>query len=206
MKKYSFTLLESVVVIALIAILSSQITPKIKTNSLLMATNQIQQHLMLTRFFALTDNIYDQNNLAKWHKARWTIKFMRCSAQVGGFYYVIYKDTNTGGMPNKDESLIDPITKKYLYSNNDCIASKNEAKYILLTQEYGIEKISISCNKTTSLGQISFGYYGEPYSSLSDKYNENRLEKDCLIEISDKNNNKARLKVSANTGFASIIE
>lgn len=204
MKKPSFTLFELILVITIIAILSALAFSKHQVDTLSLATNQLLHDIKLTRYLALSDNVYNTKEPTLWHRGRWVIKFMNCKSSVGGIYYVIYKDQNYGGMPNKSECAIDPVTKKYYYSNNDCSASADEMKTILLTKEYGIEKIEISCNKTTSIGQIAFGVFGEPYTKLSDNAYDNRLTSDCYLNIFDKNMNFRTITIAKETGFTTI--
>lgn len=206
MKKSSFTLFELIITITLIVIISTVAITKYEVDKLRLATNQILQHINMTRFFALSDNRFNHIKKDVWHRSRWTIKFMNCKSSVGGIYYVIYKDENFGGMPNKIECAKDPITKKYYYSNNDCSASEDELSNVLLTQEFEISKIEMSCNKTTSIGQISFGSFGEPYSKLSDNTYDHGLISDCFIKIYSKDMKSKTIKISANTGFAQILE
>ena len=206
MKKYAFSLYEIIIVILLTSILALSISSNNKQNNSFLAANQILNHINLTRMHAMSDNIYNDKNLTHWHKSRWTIKFMNCVSSVGGFYYVVFKDENLKGSPNKTECAVDPITKKYLYSYNDCEAGYDEDRKILITKEYGIKKITISCNKTTTIGQLSFGFFGEPYAKLSDKSTDYLLNDDCFIEIIDEIGNSNSIKISTKSGFAEILK
>lgn len=205
MKKYAFSLYEIIIVILLLAILASFSVPNKKINNLEVLTIQLKEHIWLTRLKAMSDNIYTHQNKDNWHKSRWTIKFMNCQESIGGIYYVIYKDENLKGSPNKTECVIDPVSKKYLYSNNDCIATSDEDHRILITKEYEIDKILISCNQTTTIGQLSFGRFGEVYTKLSDSSADNLLRNDCFIDIYDRNDVKKQIKISQNTGIPEIL-
>jgi hypothetical protein len=86
------------------------------------------------------------------------------------------------------------------------VASQNESKYILLTKEYEIVKIDISCNNTSTLGQIIFGNNGKIYSKQA--YTQNDIDKyeikePCHITIYDKQNNSNTITIEPNTGFIS---
>lgn len=204
--KKSFSLYEIVFVFVVISIIASSIIPKTEKNNAHLAAMQILNHIKLARLHAMSDNIYNDKNLTHWHKSRWTIKFMNCVSSVGGIYYVIYKDENLKGSPNKTECAIDPITKKYLYSNNNCSASSDEDSQLLLTKEYNIEKIVITCNKTTTIGQISFGFFGEPYAKLSDKSTDYLLSNNCFIEIYDAQGHRESIQIAHLSGIPSLSQ
>lgn len=130
---------------------------------------------------------------------------MNCDSSVGGIYYVVYKDENLKGSPNKTECVVDPVSKKYLYSNNDCVATEDEDHRILITKEYDISKIIVSCNQTTTIGQLAFGRFGEVYTKLSDSSTDNLLKEDCFIDLYNKNNIKKRIQISHITGIPEIL-
>ena len=156
-----------------------------------------------TRYKAMLDNRYNIDD-DMWFKERWTIKFQKCSKNIGGLYFIVFRDLNHKGSPNKTECLKDPLSNKYLYSHYDCDPSQDESKYILLTKEYGITDINISCNSTSTLGQISFGYDGKVYSRLGTKpqdINKYEINKICSITLTDEYNNSATIKINPKTGY-----
>ena len=169
--KKSYSLIELILVVFLISILYSSISLNKYDSKLDELTNRIILYLKQTRYQSLIDNEKDREN-SLWHKKRWTLKFFKCKESVSGFYYVIYSDKNMKGHPNLEESLKDPLTKKRIYSTNDCQTSKNTSRYVLLTKEFGIKNISLTCNDTSGIGQISFGNDGKVYSRLSNNENQ----------------------------------
>jgi hypothetical protein len=199
----AFSLIELIFSIVLISIILTQLVPQNNTSNLNLIANKLILYLKYTRYIAMIDNKYDSND-NYWYKERWTLKFKNCSKKIGGFYYVIFSDKNHKGSPNKTECLKDPITNKYLYSNYDCVASQNESKYILLTKEYGVSKIDISCNKTSTLGQIIFSLDGKIYSKQSyiksdiDKY---EIKEPCNIILYDNKQNTKTIVIEPNTGY-----
>ena len=203
MAKKSFSLIEIIFSITLIALISSQILHKNTFSNLQLAANKIIIHLKLTRYTAMLDNKYKTND-SLWFRERWTMKFQNCSKKVGGIYYVIYSDKNHGGGINKTETLKDLLTDKYLYSNYDCKASANESKYILLTKEYGVTNIDISCNSTSTNGQITFDHNGVAYSRISTKSDEKdkyKIKSRCYIKLFDIDNNSQTIVIEGNTGY-----
>lgn len=201
--KKAFSLLEVILVITILIFIGSFYVKKSNNNDLEYATNRIVLYLKQARYQALIDNKEKIEN-ELWHKRRWTLKFFRCDSNIGGLYYTIYTDKNEKGHPGLDEALADPLTNKKIYSTNKCIYKKNSSKYVLLTKEFGIKEIKVSCNKTSSLGQISFGNEGKVYSKLSsykNEYYEYEITSKCIITLKDQNNDSEELIIEPKTGF-----
>ncbi len=201
--KQSFSLIELIFVIVIISIVVIQFLPKLSNSKLNLAANKIIIHLKNTRYQAMIDNKFNDKD-DFWFRERWTFKFQRCEKSIGGVYYVVYSDSNHGGHINKNETLKDPLTQKWLYSNYDCDASFDESKDILLTKEYGITKIELSCNNTTTIGQISFGYDGKVYTKLGTKIEDTykyELKEKCNVNLYDNDNNYVTITIEPNTGY-----
>ncbi|MFY9074219.1 type II secretion system protein [Malaciobacter mytili] len=189
--KRSFSLLELILTLTIISIISFSFFYNKETifeNKINIVTNKLVLYLKQTRLQALIDSQYDLNDNL-WHKKRWTLSFFRCSKNVGGIYYVIYSDKNKKGHPNKQESLKDPLTNRYIYSSNSCNEESDTSKYVLLTKEFDITNVEVSCKSDNSLGKISFGYDGKIYNKLSTNEKEdkkNELKEPCTIKLIDK--------------------
>lgn len=201
--KKAFSLLEIVLAIVLIGFLYALFIPKKQINQLEEVTNKISMYLSYVRYKALIDDKYSNNDL--WHKKRWTMKFFRCREdEGGGIYFSIYSENNDTGHPNQSESLKDPLTNKYIYNNNYCKENNENSKYTLLTKNFDVEKIDISCNNTNSLGQISFGNDGRVYSKLSNFSNEAydyEITTPCYIKFTSKNKDEKEIKIHPKTAF-----
>ncbi len=203
MKKAAFTLIEVVITIALLSIIAYIFIPKTTTNTLDMATDRLVLYLKQTRFQSFIKDNYSLDDTL-WHKKRWTLKFFRCRKSVGGLYYVIYSDKNRTGHPSAEESLKDPLTQKPIFSTNSCEEKSNYNKYVLLTKEYGIKSVELSCNSTTSLGQLSFSNNGKVYSKLSSRengFNEYEIKTPCIIRITHNNGAYKEIVVESKTGY-----
>jgi hypothetical protein len=199
LNKKTFSLIEVIFVLLIISIVITQTKVKKIDRSLYDATNRIKLYLNYMRYIAHIDNKYNIND-NEWKKKYWTMKFQKCSAQDDGIYFVIYSDTSGGTAHfKKSECLKDPLTNKYLYSNYDCKASWDESKYVLITKQYNIKDVKISCNSTSTIGQISFDYYGDVYTKLSS--NPTKLTQNCTIKLFDKSGNTSTITISPNTGF-----
>lgn len=201
--KKSFSLLEIVLVISLIAFLYTIFIPKTKINNLDELTSKLSLYLSHLRYKALIDNKYDLDD-PLWYKKRWTLKFFRCKENVGGIYYVMYSDKNKSGHPGAEDSLKDPLTNKYIYSSNNCNENNTNSKYVLITKEFGIKDVQVSCNETTSFGQLSFGNDGKIYSKLSAFNNESEeyeINEPCTIKLITEKNEKREIKIHPYTGY-----
>lgn len=204
--KKSFSLLEIIVTISLIAFLYTVFLPKNKINYLDELVNRIELYISLTRQKALIDDKYDLVDKL-WHKKRWTIKFFRCRESEGGIYYSIYSDKNNSGHPSIEDTLKDPLNGKNIYSSNTCKENNLHSKYVLLTKEFGITDVQMSCNSTTSLGQLSFGSDGKIYSRLSEKVNEENeyeITAPCSIKFIAKDGKNKEIILFPKTGYSNI--
>ncbi len=201
--KKSFSLIELIFVIFILTLIGSYINIKFQDNKLNDAANRLVLYLKETRYQSLIDNKYKSND-ELWHKKRWTLKFFRCNKNVGGIYYSIYSDTNETGHPSFEEALNDPLTNKKIYSTNKCKIINNRSKYVLLTKEYNIKDVEVSCNSTTSLGQISFGNNGKVYSKLSsyeNEYNKYEIKNSCSIKLISQENVVKEIILEPNSGY-----
>jgi len=197
--KKGFSILELIIVISLITVISTISLSKLHRSKLQLATDKILIYLNYTRYIAMVDNKYNIDD-PEWEKKRWTLKFQNCSNSKDGLYFVVYSD-KSGGTAHfkKSETLKDPLNNKYLYSGYDCIPNKDESADVLLTKKYGIEEIIISCNTTSTVGQISFGNDGTIYSQLGT--NIKTIEEPCSIKLIDNQAQESVIIVEPNTGY-----
>ena len=204
--KNSFSILELIIVILLMSFLYTQFLPKNRIDYLDEVTNRLSLYLSEVRYKALIDDKYDLND-NRWHKKRWTLKFFRCRDEVDGLYYSIYSDSNESGTPGVDDSLKDPLSQKNIYSSNQCKENNRNSKYVLLTKNFEIKDVKISCNETTSLGQLSFGSDGKVYAKLSSNENEAskyEITQPCSIKFVSKENKSKEIILFPSTGYTKI--
>ncbi len=201
--KRAFSLIEIILVLTILIFVGSYYGKTSTKTNLETAANRIILYLKETRYQALIDDKEELNDTL-WHKKRWTLKFFRCDKDVGGLYYRIYSDENKTGHAGLYESLNDPLTNKKIYSTSKCEYRNNTSKYVLLTKEFGINDVEISCNSTSSLGQISFGKDGKVYSKLSayeNEYYEYEIKSPCIIKLKSQENENIEIIIEPNSGF-----
>lgn len=201
--KKSFFILELIIILIIFSIIYSTIYIKDSTYKFNLFVSKIELYLNFLRYKALIDDKTDLEN-STWHKQRWTMKFLRCRENEGGGVYIsIYTDINEKGHANKEEALKDPLTNRYITNSNFC---KDDDKYssFTLLRNYNVKSVDISCNSTTSLGQISFGEDGRVYSRLSNVDNETyeyEITKPCFIKFTSDNNYEKEIIIYPKTGF-----
>lgn len=195
----SFSLIEIIVIIVILVIIASSTIPKKQITKLDLAADRVVMYLQYVRYIAFIDNKFHIDD-TEWEKKRWSLKFQRCSNAADGFYFVVFSDESGGtGAFKKAETMKDPLNNKYMYSGYDCIPSKNESKNILLTKEYGVTNINISCNTTSTIGQFSFGYDGKIYSQLGTNIKE--ITQPCILRLEDQNSNTKEIELIPRSGF-----
>lgn len=195
----SFSMIELIVVIVLIAVVVAFSVPKKQISNLDLAVDRLVLYLHYVRYIGFLDNKFDIED-TEWKKKRWSLKFQRCSKSEDGLYFVVFSDESGGTAAfKKVETMKDPLNGKYLYSGYDCDPSYNESKNVLLTKEYGIKDVEISCNTTSTIGQLSFGYDGKIYSSLGTNIKE--ITDPCIISLEDKNGKKKEIELIPRSGF-----
>ena len=201
--KRSFSFLELILTLTLLTFLYTIFIPKHNTNNINELTDKLSLYISYVRYKALLDEKYDEND-SLWHKKRWTIKFFRCRDEEDGIYFSIYSDKNKTGHPSTEDSLKDPLSNKYIFSSNYCKENAKNSKYVLLTKNFNVENIDMSCNSTSSLGQLSFGSDGKVYSKLSNHENESNeyeINSPCEIRLRTKKGEEGKVLIESITGY-----
>ncbi|BCD68351.1 prepilin-type N-terminal cleavage/methylation domain-containing protein [Nitratiruptor sp. YY09-18] len=196
--KKSFTLLEVTIVIVVIGILAAVILPRLQTNKLLTAANQIVDHIRYTQHLAMIDDRFDPR-VNYWYKSRWLIRFHNNSA--GEWCYLIGSNRNYQNNIDKSETPLDPLTKKHLYSRSDC--SQAEVPALLLTKEYGIYNITATGDCWSNNRHIAFDEIGRPYKSTFGSNKYDILKSDCNITFQS-NDGNFTVTIAKETGFTYI--
>lgn len=195
----SFSIIELITLVVIIALVLIIALPNTNNSKLQLVSQKIELYLNYIRYVAFIDNKFTQDD-SEWEKKRWSLKFQRCSNPEDGLYFVAFSDEFGGtGAFKKVDTLKDPLNNKYMYSGYDCIPSHNESENILLTKQYGITKVEVSCNTTATIGQISFGFDGKIYSQLGTNIKE--ITKPCLITFYDLKGEYSQIILEPKTGY-----
>ena len=90
----SFTLIELVFVIVVIGILAAVIVPRIHSNKLQEAANQLVSHIRYTQHLAMIDDRFDSSD-PTWYKTLWQVRFTPgISPLTGKVAYAVFSDTD----------------------------------------------------------------------------------------------------------------
>lgn len=204
--KKAFVLLEILIALTLVGVIYLSVKPNTQHFKSTQFAQKLNFYIKQVRLKALLDDKFQlEDNL--WHKKMWTIKFLRCRNSVGGYYFSIYSDVNMTGKINKEDSYIDKLSNTYMYSSNYCNESTSNNSDVLITKNYNISSINITCNDTQSKGQLSFDANSRVYSKLSnnnDDYKEYLINGTCSIELVDKYGLSSEIVIDGITGYSYV--
>lgn len=201
--KKAFTIYETVIVIVVIGIISALAIPRLDTDKLQEAADQILSHIRYTQHLAMMDDRFAQDNQL-WYQERWRITFRDCNGASNEKYYVIYRDLNHGGVsaaPGKNESAINPSDGKYLYNDGSCIEQNDESSEVLIGKKYNITGVS----NTGGCSQhkfIAFDEIGRPYNDIY-TYPYKPLSQDCNLTFTS-SYGQFTITITKETGYAYI--
>ena len=186
-------MIELVFVIVVLGILASLAMDRMDRDIKQEASETILSHIRLAQQMALRDNKHRSDNNRKWQKAYWRFEYRACNGTSNTEWtYRVGSSIDLGLHIDKDESAVNPMDGKYLYTNGSCknLAS-NESPTVLLTKKFGIHNISLTgcaipSGSTTSAKQIAFDYLGRPhrgvggYNSVSKQFTK-KVRTDCKL-------------------------
>ena len=175
----SFTILELVIVLIIIAILASTISIYIPNNNLRLAADDLAKNIKFAQSLALKDDKYqpfpndnseqELNRSKYWFKQWWQIRFAQNRNDPKDLWYEVFSDVpinnsynfdRVGNYPPKENIwnvgyAKNPLTNKYLTGKCDDVNHNyppcNEIDHTLnLTQKYGIKEILFNGSKISS--------------------------------------------------------
>ena len=189
-------MLELVFVVVVIGILAAVAIPRLERDNSAEAAYQIARHIRLAQHHALVDDKYENGN-PDWKGKMWAITF-----RTSKYCYAVYTnlDYPTGTQADENESAIDPLTKKRLYSDTNCNESNARTDDVLLWKSFGVNNIAMSTGCGPN-NQILFDNLGRPYGSVGNLLNDN-----CVITIQTDNGHSAEITVYKDTGFVKVTK
>ena len=214
--KSSFTLLELIVVIILIAILSFSINISIPDDRLQLATDSIKRYLNYTHSLALKDDKYlpfpennttlEQNRSRYWFRRFWQFRLGKSSSC---YFFEVYSDENLDGDASPvTEFAKDPLTNKYIagnYNASTAVKDANLCKFGINSVKFTIDNQTFDVKKNKSL-HIYFDNYGNVYTLDRNNSNSNNIFNNMKLLTSDleinlTHNNKSKIITITPTGF-----
>ena len=212
--KSAFTMIELVFVIVVLGILASLAMDRMDRDIKQEASETILSHIRLTQQLALRDNKHRSDNNPQWQRAYWNIQFRTCSN--GDWSYRVGSNIGleNGGANaiSRDESAINPIDGKYLWSANCDNLANNESPSVHLSKKYGISDIkrTNSCGN----GQVAFDYLGRPHTDTNYANSDfsKIMTQNCNLTFTlstdqdnDGNNDTFIITIERETGHAFIV-
>jgi type II secretory pathway pseudopilin PulG len=217
-------MIELIFVIVVLGILASLAMGRMDRDLREEASETILSHIRLAQQLALTDNKHRKDNNKNWQRAYWRFEYGKCrnTTNLDGtaeYYYRVGSAVTLDTGFNKDESAINPIDGKYLYTMNRCEKlEKDESPTILISKEFGINRIR-KYGGCSSVQHIAFDYLGRPHHQIA-SYGaadfSKIMIKDCKIkfEMSTDVNNDGEIngndsftiQIKAETGYSYITE
>jgi len=210
MKKNAFTMLELVFVIVVIGILAALAIPRFDRDLRQGAKDNLLSAIRHTQALALVDNKTNPAE-ANWQRAFWQIRFSNPSTPNNEWVYSIGSNMDYATSLDKNESAIDPVNGKYMYSGDASPADSDESPNIFLTKKYGIDTVTFndcSGSSGSTAKHIAFDNLGRLHRGVFGGENNYRTlvtNEDCIITfgfisegISDLN-----ITISQQTGYVS---
>ena len=213
MKRSAFTIIELIFVIVVLGILASLAMERVDRDLKQEASETILSHIRLAQQLALRDNKHRQDNNGLWQRAYWRFEYGKCKNTTNldgtaAYYYRVGAATTLDKAFNKNESAINPVDGKYLYTINSCDdLKKDESPTILISKKFGINKIEkyAGCNKVQ---HIAFDYLGRPHHQIG-SYGSANFSKimvnDCRLKFKMATGDSFTIIIEAETGHAYIV-
>jgi prepilin-type N-terminal cleavage/methylation domain-containing protein len=232
--KKAMTLIELVLVIAIVGILSAVIAPSFQRDSLQEAANQVISHIRYTQHLAMIDNKFNPQD-STWFKDRWQIQFVKAVDGEDVWAYTIYSDTlNHNKNPNIGDTIasdpLNPVRKSatgsYLsglflsggFNGTIGLTHNGRNKSMALQETFGIQDVvfSNSCSYYNSkrilfdtLGRPYYNYKGDSVSTSANPYKDMRiLRAQCTISLCLNNpcdSEKIDIAIEPETGYTHIL-
>jgi type II secretory pathway pseudopilin PulG len=225
LKRTAFSIIELIFVIVVLAILASLSMGRMDRDLRQEASETILSHIRLAQQMALTDNKHRKDNNKLWQRAYWRFEYGKCRNTTNPddgtaeYYYRVGSAVTLDTGFNKNESAINPMDGKYLYTINKCEdLDKDESPTILISKKFGINKIR-KYGGCSTVQHIAFDHLGRPHHQIA-SYGVADFSKimteDCRLkfEISSDVNNDGEINsddsftivIKVETGYAYILE
>lgn len=215
--KKAFTMIELVIVIVVVGILASVLTPKFDRNSLLEAADQVVSHIRYAQHLAINQNVFDSND-PTWFNRRWGVRFNNLNNE---FRYSVCRkiSPNLNGGCNSVSNArygqgiaVDPQSpNKILSGGYDGVADANNLnRNMNLGVKFGVQAVVFG-GGCAGAQTITFDDKGRPYNTLSGNIGvaSNLITAPCTITLTNdgpaaNGENQAVITIQPETGFARI--
>ena len=207
-------MIELIFVIVVLGILASLAMGRMERDLKQEASETILSHIRLAQQLALRDNKHRKDNNPLWQRAYWRFEYGKCrnttnlNDGTAKYYYRVGSAITLDSGFNKNESAVNPMDGKYLYTMNKCDDLKDdESPTILISKKFGINRIRNygGCSKVQ---HIAFDYFGRPHHQIA-SYGMADFSKimttDCRIKFEMSTGDSFMIIIEAETGHAFIV-
>jgi len=215
LKKSAFTMIELVFVIIIMGILASIAMDSTDRDLKQEAAETILSHIRLAQQLALSDNKHRSDNDVRWQRAYWQFSMKICGDDIA---YRVGSDISLGGGVNglsKDESAINPVDGKYIFSDDCQNLATDETPSVLLSKKFGILASGVTASGGCDRNQILFDYLGRPHfrnTTYNNSDFSNIITSDCNLTFTlstDQDNDGVddnfTITIEAETGHSFIV-
>jgi prepilin-type N-terminal cleavage/methylation domain-containing protein len=215
MVKKAFSLLELIFVIIILAFLSSLALEHMEDSLKSEASKTLLSHIRLSQYLALTDNSHMVDNNLLWQRSYWRFEYGKCRNTTNledgtaEYYYRVGAAKTLDTAFNKNESAVNPLDGKYLYTVNTCKKLENdESPTILISKKFGIDKI-LKYGGCSNVQHIAFDHLGRPHHQIA-SYSEADFSKimteDCKLKFEMSTDVNHDGEINSDDSFSIIIE
>jgi type II secretory pathway pseudopilin PulG len=218
-------MVELVFVIVVLGILASLAMGRMERDLKQEASETILSHIRLAQQLALSDNKHRKDNSKLWQRAYWRFEYGKCrnttnpADGTAEYYYRVGSAITLDTGFNKNESAINPIDGKYLYTVNSCKnLQENESPTILISKRFGINRVR-KYGGCSRVQHIAFDHLGRPHHQVASygvadfskvMTRDCRLKFEMSIDVNSdgeiNGDDSFSIKIEAETGYAYIIK
>jgi type II secretory pathway pseudopilin PulG len=206
-------MIELIFVIVVLGILASLAMGRMDRDLRQEASETILSHIQLAQQLALRDNKHRTDNNSLWQRAYWRFEYGKCrnttnpNDGTAEYYYRVGSATTLDSGFNKNESAVNPMDGKYLYTMNKCDdLQKDESPTILISRKFGINRIR-KYGGCANVQHIAFDYLGRPHHQIG-SYGAADFSKimtrDCRIKFEMSTDDSFTIRIQPETGYAYI--
>jgi len=206
----AFTMIELVIVIAVLGILAALAIPRIQRDRTQEAADTILSDIRYTQHMALND-FKENPRKNKWQRSFWQIQIESC-ANNSGLFVTIGSDLDYGGDIAKTEATLDPINLKPMFwvNTQDCSDGGDDtvSSNVFLTTKFGVSSITTT-GGCAGVKRIGFDHLGRPHVSFSSSTTPDYstiMTSTCTMTFSmEGDTDNFSINIEPETGYAYIV-
>jgi prepilin-type N-terminal cleavage/methylation domain-containing protein len=202
MKRPAFTMLELVFVIVVLGILASLAIPRLERDLRQEAKDNILSAIRYTQHLSLIDDKTDPSD-PNWQRRLWKISFTTSADNLANFY-TVSSDTNSDGSVDINETALDPLNGKYMFTDDSSIDT-NESPNIFIGKKYSIINMNFN-GGCAGESHIAFDNLGRPHIDIGSATNNysKYMTTNCTIQMNFADGSTPlNITIATETGYVS---